>query len=58
MKNEGIKTCFDCFHCKVSAMSTIKCRLCFCAEKSKRVNHKEPYWLTKKVCRKFEDASA
>jgi hypothetical protein len=57
MKKEN-KTCIDCLYCKVSVKSTQKCRLCFCAETKKKVNHKEPYWLMKPVCRKFEDMSA
>jgi hypothetical protein len=52
------KTCSDCLHCKVSAKSTEKCRLCFCAETKKKVKHKEHYWLAKNVCRKFEDMTA
>ena len=58
MTPEKTKSCFDCLHCKVSARSTEKCKLCFCSEKAKRQNHKEHYWLTKKVCRKFDDMSA
>jgi hypothetical protein len=62
MKNEnvakcGLKTCFDCLHCKVSANSTEKNRLCFCDETEKKVRHKDLYWLNKKVCKKFEDMS-
>jgi hypothetical protein len=54
MKSEK-KTCFDCLHCKVSAKSTKKHRLCFCADKKKRKNHEEPYWIKKLVGKKFED---
>jgi len=57
MKNEKIKTCFDCLHCKVSAKSTDECRLCFCAKTNKKVNHKEHYWLKKPLCKKFDDMS-
>jgi len=49
------KTCFDCLNCKVSAKSTEKRRLCFCSEKKKKENHKEKYWMNKKVCEEFED---
>ena len=52
------KTCCDCLYCKVSAKSTVAKRLCFCSETKKKEKHKEPYWLAKKVCRKFEDMSA
>jgi hypothetical protein len=54
MKNNKQKTCIDCLHCKVSATSTINNRLIFCADKVKKQNHKEAYWLGKK----FEDMSA
>ena len=53
-----VKTCFDCLHCKVSAKSTKNRRLCFCAETEKKKRHKEPYWVKKPVCGKFEDMSA
>jgi hypothetical protein len=49
------KTCADCLHCKVSAKSTEKCRLCFCSESKKHIKHKETYWLVKKPCNEFED---
>jgi hypothetical protein len=52
------KTCFDCLNCKVSAKSTEKCRLCFCAETKAKARHKEPYWRKKKICENFEDISA
>jgi hypothetical protein len=52
------KTCFDCLHCKVSKKSTTQCRLCFCSETKKKINHKETYWLAKKVCDEFEDMTA
>ena len=60
MRNEegGMRTCFDCLYCKVSAKSTEKCRLCFCDKTKKKVTHKEPYWQGKKVCHKFFDMSA
>jgi hypothetical protein len=56
MKNK--KTCFDCFHCKVSAKSTEKNLLCFCSETKKKKPYKETYWASKTVCGKFEDVSA
>jgi hypothetical protein len=52
------RTCFDCLHCKVSAKSTENRKLCFCAETKKKTRHKEPYWQTKKVCKKFYDMTA
>jgi hypothetical protein len=52
------KTCLDCLNCKVSAKSTDKCRLCFCSETKKKINRKETYWLTKKLCVEFEDMTA
>lgn len=58
MKQDTTKTCFDCLHCKVSANSTKNCRLCFCAKTKAKERHKEPYWLKKSVCKKFEDMSA
>jgi len=58
MTTDKAKTCFDCLHCKVSAKSTEKFRLCFCAETKKKAKHKEPYWIKKKVCGKFEDMCA
>ena len=58
MKTKNAKTCFDCLHCKVSAKSTEKCRLCFCAKTEKRGRHKDPYWLEKKVCKNFYNMSA
>jgi len=53
-----IKTCFDCLHCKVSAKSTKNCRLCFCSETRKKERHKERYWLSRLVCKKFVDMLA
>ena len=55
MKNQ--KTCLDCLYCKVSARSTVNCRLCFCSQTAKKERHKEPYWLNKKPCVDFEDMS-
>ena len=55
MKTETKKTCVDCLHCKVSVKSTEKCRLCFCSETTKKIKHKEPFWLARPVCKKFDD---
>jgi hypothetical protein len=52
------KSCVDCLYCKVSAKSTKNNRLIYCAETKKKENHKEPYWLVKTVCKKFEDMTA
>ena len=49
------KTCIDCLHCKVSVKSTANNRLCFCGMAENAKNHKEFYWLTKKVCGAFVD---
>ena len=49
------RTCFDCLHCKVSAKSTEKNRLCFCSETAKKIKHKEPYWQKKRICTLFDD---
>ena len=51
------QSCLDCLHCKVSAKSTEKCRLCFCSEKKKKQNHRIAFWVSRKVCNKFEDMS-
>jgi hypothetical protein len=53
MKTE--KTCLDCLHCKVSANSSDKNRLCFCAGTKNKARHKEPFWKVKKVCKRFID---
>jgi len=50
-----VKTCGDCLHCKVSARSTEKCRLCFCSVTKNKERHLERYWLAKLPCKKFED---
>jgi hypothetical protein len=39
----------------VSAKSSDKCLFCFCSKTKKRKPHKETYWLTKPVCKKFEE---
>ena len=52
------KSCFDCLYCKVSAASTEKCRFCFCSKAKKKIMHKANYWLSKKLCKKFDDMSA
>jgi hypothetical protein len=49
------QTCLDCLYCKVSAKSTANNRLCFCGMAENTKNHKEFYWLTKKVCSAFVD---
>jgi len=49
------KTCFDCLHCKISAKTTENNRLCFCVKTEKKKNHKDHYWLSKKLCKYFED---
>jgi hypothetical protein len=46
--------CLDCLHCKVSAKSTEKRRLCFCEMAEKTKNHKEFYWFGKELCNAFE----
>ncbi len=51
------KCCVDCLHCKVSAKSTEKMRLCFCDETTSKELHRELFWLKKSVCLKFEDMS-
>lgn len=51
------KTCLDCLFCKVSAISTPNCRLCFCSQKKVQERHKEPYWQKKKLCGVFVDMS-
>jgi hypothetical protein len=53
-----IKVCSDCLHCKVSMKSTKDLRFCFCAKKKEKENRLEVYWVTKPVCRKFEDMTA
>jgi len=52
------KNCTDCLHCKVSSCSTRNSRLCFCSKDRQKVYDIETYWLSKAVCRKFEDMSA
>ncbi|AEF84246.1 hypothetical protein TREPR_2190 [Treponema primitia ZAS-2] len=47
------KKCVDCLHCKVSAKSTKNNRLCFCSEMTSRKNHREKFWLEKKLCGNF-----
>jgi len=53
--NKKKGNCNDCLHCKVSAKSTEKCRLCFCSETAKKMRHKEPYWQKKRICSRFDD---
>jgi len=55
MSNEK-KTCLDCLHCKVAAMSTVKSRWCFCEVSKNQLRYREIYWqIKKKVCKKFND---
>ena len=54
MKKTKEGNCLDCLHCKVSAKSTEKQRLCFCEMAENAKTHKEVYWLGKKVCTAFE----
>jgi hypothetical protein len=54
MRETPKETCLDCLYCKVSAKSTEKRRLCFCAKREKEVRHREGFWLTKKLCKDFE----
>jgi hypothetical protein len=54
LKKTNKETCLDCLHCKVSAKSTEKQRLCFCAMAENAKNHKELYWFGKKVCNAFD----
>jgi hypothetical protein len=49
------KTCIDCLHCKVSANSTPYMRLCYCAKEGKEAQHRELFWLEKKVCGEFNN---
>jgi len=58
MSAEEKKTCVDCLHCKVSAKSTEKRRLCFCSEKKKKQNHNIVFWVDRKICKKFNDMGA
>jgi hypothetical protein len=58
LKGPDRRTCLDCLHCKVSAKSTEKLRLCFCGMAENHKNHKEPYWAGKKVCNAFESMEA
>jgi len=55
---EKVKTCLDCFHCKVSRKSIMTKGLCFC-DKKRRISEKAAkYWQDKKICHSFEDSSA
>ena len=53
--NREKKNCGDCLYCKVSAKSTEKYRLCYCAEIGRKTATEEVYWLKKAVCGRFED---
>jgi hypothetical protein len=52
------KSCVDCLYCKVSAKSTENNWRCFCSKAKSAKNHRELYWLAKKVCADFEDMAA
>jgi len=52
------KKCTDCLNCKVSATSTKGNKLCFCSLAKKKICFTLAYWITKKVCKQFEDMSA
>ena len=52
------KNCADCLHCKVAYCSTRNSRLCFCAKDKNKIYDLETYWITKSVCKKFEDMTA
>jgi len=53
MKNK--KSCIDCLHCKVCAMSTKNSRLCFCSKTKNKERDLEIFWRNKNVCKKFVD---
>jgi len=52
---ETKKTCLDCLHCKVSALSFENCRVCFCEMSEKQKEHKEIFWYNKTPCEAFFD---
>ena len=52
------RNCTDCLHCKVCAMTYINTRICFCSKEKNKQYDLETFWITKKVCKKFEDISA
>jgi len=49
------KTCLDCLHCKISRLSIVTERLCYCDRLLNKKEHPEPYWLEKKPCKKFDN---
>ena len=53
--NSKKKTCFDCLHCKVSAVKVENKTYYFCAMKKNRMCKEAKYWLEKKLCMKFDD---
>ena len=57
MKSKKNKTCVDCLHCKVSAVSAKNRTLCFCAVKNRGQRRNEAYWREKRACGRFEDMS-
>jgi len=52
------KKCTDCLNCKVSIISTKQNRLCYCSQAKKKKCFSLTYWVTKKVCKYFNDMSA
>jgi len=52
------RKCTDCLNCKVSSMSTKDNKLCFCSQAKKKKCFTLAYWITKKVCKNFNDMSA
>jgi hypothetical protein len=58
MKSGNPKTCFDCFNCKVSSKSSDKNKLFYCNGAKKKKRHRGPYWVSKQICKKFDDADA
>jgi len=55
---EKRKKCTDCLNCKVSSTSTKDKKLCFCSQAKNKKYLTLAYWITKKVCKKFEDMTA
>ena len=57
-ENKFKKNCGDCLHCKVACISTKDNKLCFCSQAKKKIYFTLAYWITKKVCKNFEDMTA
>jgi hypothetical protein len=53
MSDTKKRCCVDCLHCKVSAKSTDKVRLCFCSQTVFKELHREMFWFYKVACLKF-----